>query len=866
MFELWARSSALGGRIELRLEQQEALAELPRVVLVRRRGAYPSHVDDGLSLFDTQDLFDAGGAVWARREHWRFVLTNAPKEGGLCQLDLALFFSLGAAPDATSYARARFWDAGAEVEQVIIGVVAVDRRLGATPGDTSELRLVDAAGVELASLSWSPSAAEPGTATWRYPSASASPVVIPYHLPFVDRLEARQESLSGETRTTFAWAREGQRAPQLTLRIAERTSADTGVHARTFELVDRLPPVPKAAPTELQPEQHYYYQGFAEQDGDLTPSPALAATAPATARYGFADDPDQVVADEHRLYELLPAVVRRVDEPDASDQNLGPLRKFVAPFGVAFDELRSRAEVLRHRHDLGQLRADLLPRLARYIGWDLDVAQSALGQRLDIAFAPELYRSVGTLPNLKALITRASGLDVRFKEFVHNVAFTNAPESPRLWELWQRQHTGGTWSSDQPLTTTTRFHGRPALAFDTRGQLWVFGHLENEGTWSVFAQRIDPSPGPLQILASDVSEMDPAVVATATSGEIFLFSSIQRRDGGMDLQARRLRLTDAGAVVLPRTDDPALDAYRLTDHKATDRLPTAVRAGADIWLFWQSSRSGKRAIWGRRLVGDDPLAWSTDPERLTDGEHRDETPSAAYDGATGSLYLAWSRDYGDHAWLCWQMHDGSAWQPVEVERPSTPAPPPYRDRAPALVSLATGVHVCWHSDRPHPVYADAKRLWRIWRMRLGDAPSTELLVDGNVGNQEPVVAVAPDGSERLVFRSERRGAELYWTRTVDTSNAALLADLGTFDDLAHYTYDTEIEDSDWFAGNAVGLFFTSSTATSAEVRERVQRMKHFVEPFRPEHVRLVWIVPFTVIDIDISVGATDRFTDRVINP
>jgi phage tail-like protein len=862
VYSLRASTSARGGRVELGLQQRAPTSSLPRVVLVRRRGAYPSSPDDGLAILDSAELFDGTGTLWERRERWRFVLTNAPTEGGLRQLELVLHFAAGVGPDAASRARVVFYDGAGDIAQIVAGVASVERRLGGAPSDPSQLRLLDAAGAELASLSWSPTAPGPGRVTWIYPSAAIDPVDLAYHLPIYERLDGASETIASEARHDLSWKREGQRGAQLELRLTERTSEDTGIRSRDFELYDRIPVTPSATIAELQPEQHYYYQGFTEREGTLLPEPSLTASVVATARYGFASDPDRPVDAQHRLYELLPAVLKRLDEPSESDRLHGPLRAFLEAFGAGFDELRSRAETLRHRHDLREVRSDLLPRLARYIGWDLDIAQSALGQRLDIAFAPELYRSVGTLPGLKALVTRASGLDVRFKEFVHNVAFTNAPESPRLWELWERRQSGGTWSAEQPVTTTTGFHGRPALAFDTLGQSWVFAHEQRDGKWSVFAQRIDPTAGPRRELSSSVSEIDPCVVATGTPDEVFVFTAAQRADGGKDLVVRRVRLTDAGAVVLPRTDDPARDTYRVTDHPAVDRFPAAARAGTDIWLFWQSSRSGRRAIWGRRLVGENPSGWTTAPERLTDGEQPDETPAAAFDATTGRLHLAWSRDHGDRSAVWHRIHAGVAWlAPQRVGNPDVP-PPPFRDRSPALGFAATGMVLCFHSDRPHPIHADAKQSWRIWRLPLDGASPAELVVDGHGSHQEPALAVASDGTERLVYRSQRRGRELYWTRTVDTTDSSLLADMGTYDDRVHYTYDTERENHDWFAGNAVGLFFSSTTASSSEVQRRVDRMRLFVEPFRPEHVRLVWIIPLSTTTIDLGAGAIDRYTDR----
>ena len=41
--------------------------------------------------------------------------------------------------------------------------------------------------------------------------------------------------------------------------------------------------------------------------------------------------------------------------------------------------------------------------------------------RYEIIFAPEVYRTVGTIPNIAAMINRLTGWDAQIREFVEQI-------------------------------------------------------------------------------------------------------------------------------------------------------------------------------------------------------------------------------------------------------------------------------------------------------------------------------------------------------------------------------------------------------------------------------------------------------------
>ena len=81
------------------------------------------------------------------------------------------------------------------------------------------------------------------------------------------------------------------------------------------------------------------------------------------------------------------------------------------------------------------------------------------------------------------------------------------------------------------------------------------------------------------------------------------------------------------------------------------------------------------------------------------------------------------------------------------------------------------------------------------------------------------------------------------SRTVDTSNATLLANLGKFADTACYTYDTGTTDSDWYAYNVIGIFITPpGTETVAGIQRKRGKLVNNLSLFLPVNIRGVAIL------------------------
>jgi hypothetical protein len=643
--------------------------------------------------------------------------------------------------------------------------------------------------------------------------------------------------------------------------FTDAPSPDTGDIGRAVTIADRAPPTRTAQGFDpgLVPGAAYYYAAFEDLGSGLAAGSMWTATAVATGRYGFAEE----------LFARLPAVHRYYDDPASGQQGSWQLRSFLDVLGPGLDQARSLGEGLANLHDMFEVRAEFLPRLARLIGWEPDQTLPTTRQRNDIAFAPEVYATVGTVPNIRALVNRATGWGCQVKEFVHNVFLTNGVEPVRLWEIWEADAPTGAFDAAAPVLpkANTRaandsIDAHPAVVADPGGGApWLFWHSNRPiaaGAASqrrIWMMRADGSNTPVVVVDDDASlgAQRPAAVADVIAGSnvIRLFWSALR-DGRPNLWTRTLTQTVSGWTLG--------QAEQLTTHKAGDDFPAAVRAGGKIWLFWQSSRRGPTDIWAMTLTAG---VWSA-PQRITGGQgatgpaSRDQMPSAVIDG-TGTLTLFWSADLGDRSRLYVSRFDTVThrWSPRQAI-PVPPVPPTFRDEAPAAVVSAGSLWLFWHSDRDGipRVYA-AQQTGVTW-----GAPFAVTI--GRSVEKFPAPFIGAGGLR--LFLATQRGGEPYRSRTVNMSDLGAIKK-NQVDDRWHYTYSTAGTPMAFYARDAVGLYLTpTATGSSADHESERDRVQALVEPFRPVPARFVWFLdpPVDVENIysqlaDIGESYVDQF-------
>lgn len=822
--DLIAINNIRGQRIDLAWTWTDFGAGRPGLRLVRRRRAYPVSAADGFTVADADGLFRSPDQGWARIDRVRFLVLNSPAEGGLLQAETELCYA-GESDPEPSRAVIRHYDPESDQElSTILTEITRVVRSAAAPGpwssvETLEIFNAPGGGPEASAgivtlFSGHSDGLTPDRFSWQGPAMPA--LVIPFdaRLDLITRLTAASVAADA-MQFAFETVINSLAGPvtTMTLDLEESYNPDSGAWQRRWKVADH----------GLSAEEVYYYAVFAPDPaipGGFTTDRTWRAAAPATGDHKL----------DERLYGLLPAIHKQYDEPSPGRQGMGQLRSFLQIFGGAANQLRSLASGIGLRHDAWNAPADALPHLARWIGWEPDTTLDESAQRRDIQMAPELFRTVGTPPNVVSLVRRITGWPCRVKEFALNVMMTNAPETIHLWELWRTDHDGAAWGPPSAVTLTDGFDGRPAAAVDAGSNLWLFWHADRSGRREIWLQRqgVDLHPRraalgtPDAVLTADSADEDPAAVSAGP--RVWLFFS-SNRGGNWDIWAR------------PFDGLPGGGAQRLTDHPAEDRRPAAVvDAGGRIWLFFQSNRRGPTDIWARVFDGSE---WGL-PLRLTTADLRHESPSAAMDGA-GRIWLFWAADLGDRTNLFCRILDGGVWgAPFQVTDGA------HRDESPSAVFRDGRMWLFWHTNRGGS--------WRIRMQSTADGaswdPSSDVTTEV-AGDKEPSAVLVPGGNLRLFFRSRRRG-RAYQSRTVDTADPGMLARLKTFEDRAHYTYDAGIDDTasdtHWYARGTVGIYMTPDTADPVETSRRIARARDFLEPFRPLPVRFVWLTETPVME------------------
>jgi hypothetical protein len=468
--------------------------------------------------------------------------------------------------------------------------------------------------------------------------------------------------------------------------LAETPNILTREIDRSLTIKDLAP----VAPGETS--ETFYYTAFQLDLGGALEAAASASVA-ATNASGFSD----------RLYSLVPSVHRYYDAPASGMEGSFQLRRFLNIFGPALDSASALSDSLPDLFDPRLTRAEYLPVLAQTIGWQLDRTLPTERQRVDLAFAPEVFASIGSAANVQALATRGTGWVCHVKPFVDNVFLTNGVESAELWQIFEAESPdpatafpppaiqANLYPADvEPATTQadpTVIDSRPAAALDASGKIWLFWHSSRLGAeWrpgvaygaAPFATLLAPaSAGGL------VYECTTAGTSGATAPAFPKALGATVADGGAvwtcrgpGVARRRLWLQRLGtdfAPVRALADLP-------DDAMAFDESPSVASANGTIVLAWASNRSGHAEIWTRAWPG--ASAPPGPARQLTEQEVDNRAPAlAAGVGAGAPLYGFWeSTNQGQTLiWFAESADGGVSWS---APSPITQGP---HDHTPAAV-------------------------------------------------------------------------------------------------------------------------------------------------------------------------------------
>jgi len=619
-----------------------------------------------------------------------------------------------------------------------------------------------------------------------------------------------------------------------------------------------------ASDTGLRGETVYYYALFAFA-GDppvfATDRPARVS-APATASYDFAG----------RMYALLPAIYRRYDATalpppgspvDPADRTRGVLRRYLELPGSLLDQLYSLARLTLSRHDPDRVDDAALALLAQWIGWGTDHGLSVRAQRNQVRFAPHTYHVVGAVGGLTATVRRVTHRSSRVKEYLHNVARTNAPERLNLWAT-TRTAAGGT----KPELVSVNFahDGRPAHVRDPDGDPdgadLVFFHTYRRHGWDIWSKRRtaagwQPSE---PVVGRAGPDRDPA--AAWHAGKLWLFWA-----GRPPADPAVPNAADQPWQLHLRTRDA--DGWSdIAVHKpsATDRRNPAVAVDGTgvLWLFWRQW-SGTR--WVVRYDRHDGTGWTLDPPATV------PTNAAVNDDLIALFHPA---DAAPPLWLFWSHREpvpGAAgrrrWSIAgRVKATLNPAAndwsaafavpkaaPTDHDRDPAPLLVRGDLALYWASTRSGG--------WGLVRAALDVATTTwgpaEPLEDTPGTERAPLPVDLGDGRTLLLFRSNRplnhlggpddapvRDVRSAGTTTVRGTDRAKLDLAGTFDDVLTYTYDTRGRPPAGrtpAARDAVGVFLGDETAPEPSQPGALSRLDGVLPEALPVGVRAVVIPP-----------------------
>ncbi len=894
MGDLSAVAGIRGLEIELALAWSDPGPQARSLRVLRRRWGYPTSPGDGLVVLDLADLMGASGtpagSAWARIERTRFLLLNTRAEAGVLQAEIAEYYAAAADAQPAQVSVAVYDPkADAMVTTVIRSVTRVTSAAGTSPQFGAITTLViyarpgpgpeaPAGTVVISTQSQDPALmttvtdfTQPAPGTDLPPRITPTKTLSPSRIDWTpagtgpktaSALFVRQEvaattsSVSGpgaSFQATFVTTMGSQTLRTVT--FTEAQNGDSGNVDRTLAVVDRDPPrrVAEGLDPGLDPRVTYYYAAFEDRGLGFPATPDFTASAIATGRHGFSE----------KLFAQLPAVHRFYDDPASGPQpgtsrpGSWQLRRFLQVMGPALDQARSLGETLRTLHDVFEVRADYLPYLASWIGWDLDRTLPAQRQRTDVLVAPEIYATLGTVPNIEALVNRSSGWACKAKEFVNNVFLTNAVEDIRLWEIWQ---TPPAFPAPLPVTPAAVTHavndsidGRPTVVAEpTAGEPpWLFWHSRRSDVTKtpastrrqLWMKTLDgpDAPRPVMAHAPDdapvltFSDESPAAMVNGSTVQLFWSSN---REGAYGIWTRTLVDGAPGA------------AAQLTSHPAGDHSPAVVNASGTAWLFWHSSRRGPTDIWAMKLAAG---VWSS-PQRITSGQPRDRMPAACVDTATPPLlHLFWSADLGDRSRIHHTSFDGTSWStPDDVSSPPVPGgfdtSTTFRDEAPTVVSQGGTLWLFWSSNRD-----GIFRLWGSSRTGAGwSAPAP--VTTGRSAEKEPAAFVDGASAPRLLFRTQR-GGEIYRSRTAILDGSVPIT-RGEVGDRWHYTYSTTRSDppdpSSYYSRDAVGLYITPDDVTNREpYHAEADRLATLVEPFRPLPARFLWFVEPSNVTEDV---------------
>lgn len=202
------------------------------------------------------------------------------------------------------------------------------------------------------------------------------------------------------------------------------------------------------------------------------------------------------------------------------------------------------------------------------------------------------------------------------------------------YDIWYKYYTRSTatWSNDTQLTTDSSHDLACFVLEDNIGDLWVFLASSRSGNYDIWYKRYARSTatwGNDTQLTTDSGDDYQCFALKGSDGNIWVFWH-SYRGGNYNIFCRQYLSTKATWS----------SETQLTFDSGYDQNPFASEdKDGNIWVFWQSNRTGSWAIWYRRymrVTGE----WGSDIQLTTDAAI-DSPPFSLTDNA-GDIWIFWS--------------------------------------------------------------------------------------------------------------------------------------------------------------------------------------------------------------------------------
>lgn len=235
--------------------------------------------------------------------------------------------------------------------------------------------------------------------------------VLIYHTEtFKFDFEEQVEDQDADLRIVTRYQYQGDRRDRILVRsIREESKQHANGEVQPIRLTIRF--LDRA---KLEAGNIYYYTAFV--GSEFIFSSQTQASALATQDY------------DHNLFAGLPQVHQQLDTvappPDSvalTDQQKGQLQRFLEVFDGHADMFHGFIDGWRDLYHPRRVDSRFLSPLAAQIGWQFKNERNEDRQRTEIQLAPELYKIVGTVPSIGAIINMLTGWKTEVREYVHNV-------------------------------------------------------------------------------------------------------------------------------------------------------------------------------------------------------------------------------------------------------------------------------------------------------------------------------------------------------------------------------------------------------------------------------------------------------------